>query len=221
MSVKPILFFAFSALLFTAACSNDSGEIVYPETRQGDDTDTYFGTEVADPYRWLEDDRSDETADWVSRQNDLTFGYLNRIPFRSQVEERITQLWDYERVSSPTRHGDYYYFSRNDGLQNHSVIYRTAGDADDAEIYLDPNTFSEDGTTSLAGLSFTRDGSRSVHAISIGGSDWREVITMDTETGEVIGDTLRNVKFSGLAWNGTEGFSTAAMNFRTEVSFRP
>lgn len=206
MSVKSIFSPMMVALLIMAACSNDSGEIVYPETRQGDDIDTYFGTEVADPYRWLEDDRSNETADWVRRQNDLTFGYLNRIGFRSQVEERITQLWDYERVSAPTRHGEFSYFYRNDGLQNHSVMFRTTGETDDAEIYLDPNTFSEDGTTSLAGVSFTRDGSRSAHAISIGGSDWREIITIDTETREVIGDTLVNVKFSGMAWNGTEGF---------------
>lgn len=203
----------------TASSATDSG-IRYPSTRMGDVTDTYFGTSVADPYRWLEDDRSEETGTWVKAQNEVTFGYLDSIPFRDQIRERIAEHWNYERVGAPFEEGEYTYFYRNDGLQNQSVLYRTKtsettddttddttdNTVTDTEIYLDPNEFSADGTTSLAGLSFSADGSLSAHAISIGGSDWRNIITMNTETKEVIGDTLTNVKFSGISWFGNRGF---------------
>ncbi|MCC5940018.1 MAG: S9 family peptidase [Balneolaceae bacterium] len=178
----------------------------YPETRKGDVVDTYFGTDVADPYRWLEDDLSDETAAWVRAQNEVTFDYLDQIPFRDQIKERLTEHWNYERVSSPTKHGDFYYFSRNDGLQNHSVILRTKELDGEPEVFLDPNTFSEDGTTSLASLSFTKDGSMAAYAISEGGSDWRKIIVIDTESLEAIGDTLTDIKFSGISWYKNEGF---------------
>ncbi len=178
----------------------------YPETRKSDHVDEYFGTRVPDPYRWLEDDLSDETADWVQSQNEVTFHYLDQIPFREQIRERLTEDWNYERLSAPTRRGDYYYFSQNDGLQNHSVIYRIAKPGDEPEVFLDPNTFSEDGTTSLAGLSFTEDGSRAAFMISEGGSDWRKAIVLDTRTMEQIGDTLIDIKFSGISWHGNQGF---------------
>ena len=185
-----------------------SAEWTYPESRKGDVTDTYFDTEVADPYRWLEDDMSEETGAWVRAQNDVTFDYLDQIPFRNKVRDRIAEHWNYERVGAPTEHGAYTYYSRNDGLQNQSVVYRvrTGDEAAEPEVYLDPNQFSEDGTTSLAGLSFTNDGSMSAHSISVGGSDWRSVITMNTETREVLGDTLTNIKFSGISWFGNRGF---------------
>ena len=178
----------------------------YPQTRKGDVVDDYFGTEVPDPYRWLEDDLSEETAAWVQAQNNVTFGYLEQIPFREQVRDRLTEQWNYERLSAPTKYGDYYYFSRNDGLQNHAVIYRRSAPEAEAEVFLDPNTFSEDGTTSLAGLSFTKDGSLAAYAISEGGSDWRKIIVIETESLEALGDTLVDVKFSGISWYKNEGF---------------
>ncbi|MDG5767587.1 prolyl oligopeptidase family serine peptidase [Balneolales bacterium ANBcel1] len=188
--------------------------LAYPHTRQSDTVDHYFGTAVPDPYRWLEDDLSDETAAWVKAQNEVTFDYLEQIPFREQIRQQLTEDWNYERQSAPTKYGDYYFFSHNDGLQNHSVIYRIAdlSDLEDgdiqsrAEVFLDPNTFSDDGTTSLAGLSFTNDGSLAAYAISEGGSDWRKVIVRNTATMEQIGDTLVDVKFSGISWYKNEGF---------------
>lgn len=178
----------------------------YPNTRKGDVVDTYFGTEVPDPYRWLEDDLSEETEAWVNAQNKVTFNYLEQIPFRDQIRERLTEHWNYERLSAPSKHGGYYYFSRNDGLQNHSVIYRSEAPGGKAEIFLDPNIFSEDGTTSLAGLSFTEDGSLAAYSISEGGSDWRKIIVLVTESLEMVGDTLVDVKFSDISWHKNNGF---------------
>ena len=181
----------------------------YPETKR--DTavvDTYFGTAVKDPYRWLEDDRSDETAQWVEEQNKVTFNYLEQITYRDALKEKLTELWNYEKVSAPFIRGKYTYFSKNDGLQDQNVVYRypNEGNQDQAKVFLDPNKFSEDGTTSLAGLSFTKDGTMAAYQISEGGSDWRKVIVIDTETMKRIGDTLVDVKFSGLSWRGNEGF---------------
>ena len=167
--------------------------------------DTYFGVEVPDPYRWLEDDMSEETGEWVSRQNEVTQSYLQEIPFREKIKDRLEKLYNYERVYAPTQHGDYEYYFRNDGLQNQNVLYRRDADGQD-EVFLDPNTFSEDGTISLATTSFTKDGSLLGFLISIGGSDWRKAVIMNTETMEVVEDTLQNIKFSGLRWKGNEGF---------------
>lgn len=178
--------------------------MAYPESRRDDTVDTYFGTDVSDPYRWLEDDRSEETADWVAAQNELTFDYLGQIEYRDSIRERLAEAWNFERVSAPFEEGDYTYFYRNDGLQNHFVVYRQQGD-DEAEVFLDPNEFSEDGTTSLAGLSFSPDGSLAAYATSAGGSDWRTVYIIDAETGEFIGEPLEDVKFSGISWRGNEG----------------
>jgi len=178
----------------------------YPETRKSGHVDVYFGREVPDPYRWLEDDRSDETRKWIESQNEITYGLLDRIPFRDRIEERIIELWDYERQSAPFKRGEFYYYYRNDGLQNHSVVYRSAtSEFEHEEVFLDPNSFSEDGTTSLAGLSFSVDGSLAAYAISEGGSDWRSVIIIDTDTHEMVSDTLHNIKFSGLSWYKNEG----------------
>ncbi len=178
----------------------------YPDTRKGDVVDTYFGTQIPDPYRWLEDDLSDETAEWVTAQNEVTFHFLDQIPFRNQIRERLTEQWNYERVGAPTKHGDYYYFFRNDGLQNHSVVYRRSSADGEPEVFLDPNTFSEDGTTSLASLSFSNDGSLAAYAISEGGSDWRKIIVLDTKSLEQVGDTLTDIKFSAIAWHHNDGF---------------
>lgn len=180
----------------------------YPETKKVDTVDTYFGTDVQDPYRWLEDDMSEETGDWVKRQNEATFGYLDKIPFREELKQRLTKLWNYEKVGSPFKEGDYTYFYKNDGLQNQYVIYRykTGEDPDTAEIFLDPNSFKEDGTISLGGLSFSDNGKMAAYSISEGGSDWRKVLVMNTENKEVVEDTLIDVKFSGVSWKGNDGF---------------
>ena len=177
----------------------------YPETKTCDTVDTYFGTEVNDLYRWLEDDLSEETADWVQRQNEVTFGYLNQIPFKLKLQERLEKLWNYEKYSAPFKEGDYTYFYKNSGLQNQYVVYRQKGD-EEPEIFLDPNSFSEDGTTSLSGLEFTKDGKMCAYSISEGGSDWRKVLIMDVESKEILEDTLVDIKFSGLSWRGNEGF---------------
>lgn len=178
----------------------------YPVTRKGDTVDRYFGTEISDPYRWLEDDLSEETAQWVAAQNEVTFDFLERIPFRQAIRDQLTEDWNYERLGAPFREGNWYYFFRNDGLQNHSVVYRRSHPDATAEVFLDPNTFSDDGTTSLAGLSFSKDGSLAAYAISEGGSDWRKIIVLDTQSMEQVGDTLIDVKFSGISWYGNEGF---------------
>ncbi|WP_394227998.1 prolyl oligopeptidase family serine peptidase [Pseudoalteromonas spongiae] len=179
--------------------------LTYPETKKGEVVDTYFDTQVADPYRWLEDDMSEETAQWVKTQNKVTFDYLSQIPYRDKLKERLTKLMDYEKVSAPFKEGKYTYFYKNDGLQNQYVIYRQV-EGGEPEVFLDPNTFSDDGTTSLAGITFSKDGSLAAYQISEGGSDWRKVIIIDVETKKQIEDTLVDVKFSGLSWVGNEGF---------------
>ncbi len=177
----------------------------YPETRKGDVVDQYFGTDVADPYRWLEDDMSDETADWVTRQNKFTFNYLNQIPLREGLKNRLTELWNYEKLGSPFKEGEQTYFFKNNGLQNQYVMYVEKEDGA-SDVFLDPNTFSEDGTTSLGNVSFSKDGSILAYSISEGGSDWRKVLIMDVATKQIKEDTLVDVKFSGISWYGNEGF---------------
>jgi len=190
----------------TAATSAKQAiNLTYPVTAKGSVTDTYFGTKVADPYRWLEDDRSAETGAWVKTQNKVTFDYLAQIPYREQLKERLGELWNYEKVGSPFKEGKYTYFYKNDGLQNQYVIYRQK-DGGEAEVFLDPNTFSADGTTSLGQLSFSKDGSIAAYAISEGGSDWRKIIIIDVETKKQIETPLVDVKFSGISWVGNDGF---------------
>jgi len=213
--MKKILF-PFIALAFIAC--NDSKEnqetaekdmaLTYPETKKVDTVNTYFGTEVKDPYRWLEDDRSEETEAWVKAENEVTFDYLSKIPYRDTLKNRLSALWNYEKVGAPYKEGDYTYFSKNDGLQNQYVIYRykTGEDPATASVFLDPNQFSEDGTTSLGGMSFSEDGKTLAYSISEGGSDWRKVMVMNVETKEIVEDTLVDVKFSGMSWKANEGF---------------
>lgn len=200
---------SLATILTFAACQTETKKetiaVTYPTTQKVDTVDTYFGTDVPDPYRWLEDDRSEETEAWVKDQNETTFGYLKNIPFREDIKNRLEKLWNYEKLGSPFKRGDYTYFYKNDGLQNQYVVYRQKGDTE-AEVFLNPNTFSEDGTTSLAGLSFTEDGSLAAYLISEGGSDWRKAIVLDTESREIIADTLVDIKFSGLSWKGNDGF---------------
>ncbi len=183
-------------------------KLEYPVTEKSDHVDTYHGVEVADPYRWLENDTSAATGLWVEAQNKLTSGYLDQITWRANLKKRLESLVDYERISAPFKEGQFEYYYRNTGLQNHSVLYRKPKDNKDAEpeVYLDPNNFSKDGTIGLSGISFTEDGSLSVHQITEGGSDWRKVIVMDAIKKEVLEDTLLDVKFSGTSWYKNEGF---------------
>jgi prolyl oligopeptidase len=184
---------------------NNTMEIKYPETRKDNTVDNYFGEKVADPYRWLEDDLSAETEDWVKSENKVTFDYLSKIPYRDEIKKRLTELWNYEKFTAPFKEGDYHYFYKNDGLQNQYVLYRQK-EKGDPEIFLDPNTFSKDATTSLSSISFSKNGQLAAYAISEGGSDWRKVIVMDAMSKKQVGDTLRDIKFSGVSWFKNEGF---------------
>ncbi len=179
--------------------------IKYPMTRKSNVKTEYFGTTVADPYKWLEDDMSEETAAWVKAENKVTYSYLDQIPYRNKIKDRLEKLWNYEKIGTPFKRGDYQYFYKNDGLQNQYVIWRQKGDGE-ATVFLDPNKFSDDGTISLGSISFTNDGSILAYAISEGGSDWRKVIIMDAATKKIMEDTIIDVKFSGLSWYGNDGF---------------
>lgn len=209
MNLNKFSYTAMAAIIFSACSNNNSSEkamsFTYPETKKDTVVDTYFGTEVIDPYRWLEDDMSAETEDWVKRQNEFTFAYLNTIPYKDSIKNRLSQLWNYEKLTSPFKEGGATYFYKNDGLQNQFVMYREV-EGEEAQIFLDPNTFSADGTTSLGGVEFTKDGSLVAYSISEGGSDWRKVIVMDVNTKTIIEDTLKDVKFSGISWKDNDGF---------------
>lgn len=193
-----------SAIVCTLSM-NAQTKINYPETKKIDHVDTYFGEQINDVYRWLEDDRSPETEAWVKAQNVVTYNYLEQIPYREQLKKRMEQLWNYEKISAPFKEGDFTYYYKNNGLQNQSVLYRKDKKGKE-EIFLDPNTFSKDGTTSLGGLNFSKDGSLVAYSISEGGSDWRKVIVLDAKTKKIIGDTIIDVKFSGVSWYKNEGF---------------
>jgi len=206
---KIALPFLFAISLVSIAQEiNETITVDYIKTNKVDTITNYFGTNVEDPYRWLEDDRSKETEAWVENQNEVTFNFLDKIPFRDELKDRLTALWNYEKVGSPFKEGNYTYYYKNDGLQNQYVIYRykTVEDPSSAKVFLDPNTFKEDGTISLAGLSFSDNGKVAAYSISIGGSDWRKVLVMNTETKKIIEDTLIDIKFSGLSWKENDGF---------------
>ncbi|MFH6965697.1 prolyl oligopeptidase family protein [Flavobacterium sp. FlaQc-28] len=189
----------------TAGISFAQNKIQYPETKKGETVDVYFDTKVSDPYRWLEDDKSAETGAWVKAQNEVTYAYLDKIPFRDELKKRMEKLWNYEKIGAPYKEGKFTYYSKNNGLQNQSVVYRKDQNGKE-EVFLDPNTFSKDGTTSLGGLDFSKDGSKTAYSISEGGSDWRKVIIIDAVSKKVLEDTLVDVKFSGISWLGNEGF---------------
>ena len=194
----------FSLLTIILSCQN-TNNLKYPTTEKSVVIDSYFGTDIQDPYRWLEDDLSEETMDWVNNQNKTTFNYLNSIPYKRNIKKRLEQIWNYEKRTSPFNEGDYTYYYKNNGLQNQYVVYRKK-DSEDEEVFLDPNSFSEDGTISLTGLDFSKNGKLVSYSISEGGSDWRKVVVMDAETKEIIGDTLTNIKFSGISWKNNDGF---------------
>ena len=204
---------AGAAALATTGCNNmkQIKHLPYPETARGEVVDNYFGTEVPDPYRWLEDDNSEATAAWVAAENAVTEDYLSQIPFRDAIRTRLTQLWNYPKEGAPAKHGDWYYYYYNDGLQNQSVLYRTAQPGQAGEVFLDPNTLSEDGTVALAAASFSKDGRYFAYAAAASGSDWVEIRVMDTETKALTEDRINWVKFSGATWTSdSKGFYYSA-----------
>ncbi|MBP4141363.1 S9 family peptidase [Flavobacterium sp. P4023] len=202
---KTFLIMAVSSTLATFGQDQKATTMKYPQTTKGTTVDVYFDTKVADPYRWLEDDKSAETGAWVKAQNEVTYDYLSKIPFRDALKSRMEKLWNYEKIGAPFKEGEFTYYYKNNGLQNQSVLYRKDAKGNET-IFLDPNTFSKDGTTSLGGLDFSKDGSKVAYAISEGGSDWRKVIIMDAISQKIIEDTIVDVKFSGVSWKGNEGF---------------
>lgn len=198
----------FLASMIMSCSTPPKPEVIsqYPVSAKVDTVDNYFGVAVPDPYRWMENDTTEETADWVKAQNEVTFGFLEKIPYRDEIKKRLEALNNYEKLGSPFKRGAYLYFYKNEGLQNHFVLYRKKGEQGEAEVFLDPNGFSKDGTTRLAGVSFSKDGSRVAYQISKGGADWTEAIIMNAIDKTILEDTLRDIKFSGISWRGNDGF---------------
>jgi len=186
--------------LILAGCAQTQPQFVYPDSNPGKTQETYHGTTVADPYRWLEDDLSAETASWVKAQNEVTFNYLDSLPRRHEIRERLTELWNYEKLSTPTQHGDNWFWSRNDGLQNQSVVYVGDGPYQNGQVLLDPNQFSEDGTRALSGMSASEDGKYVAYSVSGGGSDWQTWKVLNVANGKDTSDELSWIKFSRMSW---------------------
>ncbi len=218
--------------LLTATLIHPDGiaqKITYPTTQKVDHVDTYHGTNVPDPYRWLEDDRSAETAAWVKEQNEVTSGYLDQIPFKEKIFNDLEKAYNYPKYSAPRKKGDYFYFYKNDGLQNQSVLYRQKGTNGTPEVVLDPNRLSEDGTTRLTVFNLSKDGAYAVMGFSQGGSDWQEYQVMDMKTLKMLSDKVEWVKVSGAAWQGNgfyyssypkpEGSALAAKNENHQVFY--
>ena len=194
------LLWTFVCVAFVSTLS--AQRLQYPSTKKVEQFDTYFGTKVSDPYRWLEDEKSAERSAWIDEQNKVTFGYLEKIPYRAQVKQRLEKLFNYPRYSAPFRNREHYFFFKNDGLQNQSVLYIQKGIDGAPEVLLDPNKFSADGTTRLGAFAVSKDGKFAAYGISRGGSDWQEYCTMEMSTRKTSPDTLKWVKVSGLSWRG-------------------
>jgi len=192
---------AFIAITSFAFC-----QLKYPDTKKVTQTDDYFGTKVSDPYRWLEDDKSDETAAWVGAENKVTQDYLSKIPFRDQVRKRLEEMWNYPKYTSPFKEGQYYYYYKNDGLQNQSILYRQVGLNGTPEVFIDPNTMSKDGTAAVSTPSFTKSKKYAAYMIAQAGSDWQEAYVMDVATKKLLTDKIQWIKFSGILWKGEDGF---------------
>ncbi|MBO0932884.1 S9 family peptidase [Fibrella sp. HMF5036] len=216
-------------MLATTAATAQTGPLTYPNTRKSDHVDTYHGTPVADPYRWLEDDRSAETAEWVKAENKVTFDYLSQIPYRKQLQDRIEKVFNYPKYSAPSRKGDWFYFSKNDGLQNQSVLYRQKGLDGKPELVIDPNKLSADGTTRMTAFALSKNGEYAVVGTSKGGSDWYDYRIMKLADKAYLPETIEWVKVSGTAWQGDgfyysrypkpEGSALAAKNENHQVFF--
>ena len=203
--MKKSLFFSLAVLLslvslHSCKVENESTGLKYPVTTKSDQVDDYHGTQVADPYRWLEDQEDPKLREWIDAQNEVTFGYLDQIPFRKQLQERLEKIWNYPKYGTPFKRGSNYFYYKNDGLQNQSVLYRMKSMDDEGSLFLDPNKFSEDGTTSLTTFSVSKDGNTVCYGTSAGGSDWNEYFVMDIESGEKKSDHLKWIKFSGASW---------------------
>lgn len=194
-----LLSFLFAAGIITAQT------IEYPKARKTDNTDEYFGTVVADPYRWMEDLNSAELKDWIKKENEITFSYLDKIPFRDKIRQRLTEIWNYPKYSAPFKVGEYYFFYMNNGLQNQSALYCRKGINGVPELFLDPNTFSDNGTVALSTVSGSYDGKYLVYGISKAGSDWNEFFVMDIASKTKLDDHLKWIKFSGVSWHD-DGF---------------
>ncbi|MBA3269628.1 MAG: S9 family peptidase [Acidobacteria bacterium] len=200
--MKTLLRTSLVTMTLTAALAAQSSPLQYPVTTTVDHVDTYHGTKVADPYRWLEDDASAATAKWVEAQNKVTFAYLDKIPFRAQLTQRLKNLYNYAKYSAPSRKGDYFFFRKNDGLQNQSVLYVQKGIDGKPEVLLDPNTWSADGTVLLNAFAPSKDARLAVYGISRSGSDWQEYNVLDLATRKPLADKIEWVKVSGVAWRG-------------------
>jgi len=198
MNIKT--YFQLLLLIFMMSNCTKNPQLQYPETKQDAVVDTYWGTEVAEPYRWLEDDRSAETEAWVIEQNKLTYSYLEQIPFRNQLRERFTALMNYPKYGSPSKINGKYYFFKNDGLQNQSVLYEMDHLEASPVLVLDPNTLSEDGTVALSRIAFSKDGKYLAYSIAKSGSDWNEIFVMDLRSKQLLSDHIEWVKFSSIAW---------------------
>ncbi len=197
------VFILFPLLSFMMSYSKN------PVTKKVDVKDTYFGTVVEDPYRWLEDDNSAETADWVKMQNQTTFAYLENLPYRNQIKSRLTELWDYPKYGIPFKEAGKYFFYKNNGLQNQSVLYTTNDLAAEPKVLLDPNTLSDDGTAALSGIEISNDGKYLIYQVARSGSDWNEIFVKNIDTGEMLPDHLTWIKFSGISWYN-DGFFYSA-----------
>lgn len=197
-----VLFLLFSFVLIPLPGYKKQTSLTYPVTEKADVVDDYFGTQVADPYRWQEEDKSENVKAWVEAQNKVTFSYLEQIPYREKIRQRLNEIYNYPRYSSPFRAGEYYFFYKNDGLQNQSVIYIQKGLDGEPRIFLDPNTLSPDGTTRASLIGFSHDNRYTAYSRSEGGSDWREIRIMEVETGKELEDRIQWVKFGGAAWHG-------------------
>src|SRR5262245_35483015 len=193
-----------AAISATATAAGTAAPLKYPETRRGDVVDDYFGTKVADPYRWLEDADAPETRAWIDAQNAVTFGYLETIPERTRIRERLTKLWNYPKYGVPTREGDWYVYTKNQGLQNQSVTYKQRSLDGEPSVLIDPNLLSKDGTVALSTTSseFTNDGRFYAYATSKAGSDWMEYNVREVASGNDLPDHLQYIKFSEASWTG-------------------
>ena len=212
-SVRMAVLLAGGAAMIAASCSQmkQIKHQPYPDTARGEVVDDYFGTKVADPYRWLEDDNSEATAAWVAAENAVTDDYLAQIPFRGAIRERLTELWNYPKQGIPAKHGDAWYWFHNNGLQNQSVLYRAAAPDGEAQVFLDPNALSDDGTVALSDVSFSEDGKYCAYAVAASGSDWVQIRVLDVASGKLTDDCIEWVKFSGATWSpDSKGFYYSA-----------
>jgi prolyl oligopeptidase len=212
-----------SALMVLNACKTDEVKndisITYPVTKKVDQVDDYFGTPVEDPYRWLEDDNSEETAEWVKQQNEVTFNYLSKIPYREKIKQRLSEIWNFPKYGTPFKKGDYYFMYKNDGVQNQSVLYILKNLNDEPKVLIDPNKFSNEGTSALSNFDVSNNGKYAAFSVSKAGSDWKEYYVMELPSGKILNDTLRWIKFSGAAWLGDGFFYTRYDEPKKEAAF--